>query len=440
VIPALERLRQLLPGRHPRLLVGALALLLAAVGTGGIFLWADYHFRAAQKALEGYAFEDAEHHLGRYLAVHSGNAAGHLLAAQAARRRDAYDVAEHHLAACLRLGDMTEAAALERLLLTAQQGDLGDLEGLLKARTGPDDPAAGLVLEALTKGYLNRFWTADALVCLNRLLEQEPRHPQALLLRAGIWESRALKGEAERDEDAFRDYADALKLQPSFAAGLGLAGSLYRLGRPWEALEAYQEHCRKQAEDPAGLLGLARCRYSLHEVDEARRLLDELLERQPNHAAALLERGRLALHAGELTAAEEWLWRAAALAPPGDFEAPRALAGCLEAVHKEEEARRCQEYLRQRELEALHTDRQILQADRDPRNVDLRYKIALDLMRLGREPDGVAALFLVLEQEPQHGPAHAALAEYFERTGQPDRAARHRRAGAQRADANPGVR
>jgi hypothetical protein len=62
--------------------------------------------------------------------------------------------------------------------------------------------------------------------------------------------------------------------------------------------------------------------------------------------------------------------------------------------------------------------------------VGLRYEIAADLMGLGREEEAVAALFRVLEQEPGHGPARAALAGYFERTSQPRRAARHRRAAS----------
>ena len=58
----------------------------------------------------------------------------------------------------------------------------------------------------------------------------------------------------------------------------------------------------------------------------------------------------------------------------------------------------------------------------------LRYAVARELMHLGREEDAVAALFIVINQQPGHGPAHAALADYFTRTGQPRRAARHRRA------------
>jgi hypothetical protein len=242
-----------------------------------------------------------------------------------------------------------------------------------------------------------------------------------------LWEDRVLRGEAERNQDALRDYEKAVEVSPTFEARLGLAGALYRVGRPWEALALYQQLRREQAANPDVLLGLARCQFALHEVAASQQLLDELLDQQPRHAAALLERGRLAVHAGQWPEAENWLRQAAVAAPRYDCEAQRLLGRCLEAEHKTEDARKCLEELGEREAKVLRVECLTLQSNREPRNVELRYQIALELMRLGREPEGMAALLYVVEQQPQHGPAHQALADYFERTGQPRRAARHRR-------------
>jgi tetratricopeptide (TPR) repeat protein len=414
--------------RHPRLALLALALGVLGAGTAGALLWAQYHLRAAERALARYAFDEAHHHLDLCLTVRPRSASVHLLAAQAARRRDAYAEAGRHLAASERLGGVTQATTLERMLLTAQRGELRAVEGPLRARTDPDDPASLPALEALAKGFVNAFRPVNALVCLNILLGREPDHPQARLMRARLWEARALRGEAERDQDALRDYQRAVELNPTFEARLGLAGTLYRLGRPWEAMTLYERLRPSQPAHSELLLGLARCRYSLHEPEKARALLDELLEQHPDHPAGLLERGRLALHAGELAGAERWLRRAADAAPRHDYEAHRVLCRCLESAHKAEEARRCLDQLREREAEVLRVERLTLRANRQPRDVALRFEVATELMRLGREQDGVAALFFVLDQDPRHGPAHAALADYFERTGQPGRAARHRRA------------
>ncbi len=431
---AFQKLWRLLR-RHPLLAVGALALILLGTTTACALLGAQYHLHAGQRALERFAFDEAQRHLDLYLKVHFRSAAVHLLAAQTARRRDAYDQAENHLAACLQLEGMTEATALERLLLTAQQGDLDDVQGLLRARTGANDPEAVLVLEALAKGYVNRFWQVHARVCLNILLERQPQHPQALLMRAQVFENLARNGAMEREEEALHDYHKAVELNPSFEARLGLAGTLYRVGRPWDALLEYEQLHQGQTANPEVLLGLARCCHSLHDVDKARQLLDELLGQHPQHVAALLERGRLAFHAGQLPEAEKWLRQAAAFAPPWDSEPQRLLYECLQVAHKDEEARQCLDRLRTREANLLRVDRLTLQTNREPHNLALRYEVAIELMRLGREQDALAGLFFILEQEPRHGPAHEALADYYERTGQPRRAARHRRASFQSASA-----
>ena len=412
---------------RPRLTVPALALVLLGVGAGSAFLWSRSHLQAARAALQRHDLEEARDHLARCLRVRFRSSAVRLLAAQTARRLDDCDEAEQHLQACERLGGMAEAVTLERVLLVAQQGDLPDMEGLRQARTGSGQPEAVLVLEALAKGYANRFWHEDALACLNALLERQPLHPQAWLLRARVRQSLA-HGSGEREQAVLNDYARAVRLRPSFAARLGLAGALYRAGRPWDGALEYEQLRQIRPAHPEVLLGLARTRFDMGEVDEARRLLDELLARHPDHRAALLERGQLALHAGQTDEAERWLRRAAAAAPPCDREPGRLLCQCLEMRRKGEEAAHLRDELRQREAQVRRVERLVLRANADPRNVSLGFETATSLMRLGREQDGVAGLFLVLEQQPRYGPAHAALADYFERTDQLRRATRHRRA------------
>jgi tetratricopeptide (TPR) repeat protein len=422
--------------RHPYLVLLGLFLTVVVTGTATVFFWAQYHLDAAQQALERYAFDEAQRHLDLCLKVRRGSAAVHLLAAQTARRRDACEEAERRLATCIQLGGMTSSAALERMLLSAQQGDLDGVEASLRMHLGVDDPDSVLVLEALAKGYASRFWETQALECLNSLLKRQPRHPLALLMRARLWENRVRKGEMEYAQDALRDYEKALELMPSFEGELGLAGALYCLGRPWEALLVYERLYALQPTHPEVLLGLARCRYIQHDVDEARRLLDDLLAQHPHQAAALLERGRLALHAGQGVEAEKWLRRAASAAPRYDVEPLRLLCRFLEAAQQTAEARRCREELRSRENQILDVERRILRANREPDDVALRYEIAMDLMRLGRQQDAVAALFFVVEQQPQHGPARQALSDYFERVGQSGRAAYYRRAALPNAHGN----
>lgn len=426
----IEFLRNLLR-RHPALT--GLALVLAVLGSGvaGLYLWKQYHLQAARQALDRYAFDEAQHHLDRCLAVPFRDDAVYLLAARTARRRDSYQEAANYLAACQQRQGMTKAVVLERLLLAAQQGELGEVEASLRGQMGDDDPDSVLVLEALAKGYEVRCWRAEALECLNKLLRLQPENPQALLLRARLREEMNPNGEPEHETEALRDYEKAIETTPSFEARLGRAGALYRLGWPSDALLQYEQLRSLGESDAEVILGLARCRYSLGEVDEARRLFDELLAQHPNHWNTLLERGRLELHAGHPAEAEKWLRRAVELAPRCEMGPLRSLGQCLELQHKDEEARGCFARLGRQQSDLLQVDLLTMQANRDPYNVALRYEIADKLMRMGRERDSVAVLYHVLEQQPQHGPAHAMLADYFERIGKPDLAARHHRAADQ---------
>jgi tetratricopeptide (TPR) repeat protein len=433
------RLLQILaaaPRRRPRLVLLALAIGLIAVGIGAAFLWSQYHLHAAERALKRCALNEAQHHLDLSLRVRPGSTSLHLLAAQTARRRDAYEEAEQHLTICLQSQGVTTPIELERLLLGAQQGELDAIEGPLRTLAASDTPEAVLVLEALAKGYLNRFAYAKALDCLNILLKRQPRHPQALLMRARLQDTLARKGDKDGQEAAVRDYRKAVELNPSFEARLGLAGALFRIGQTWEATYEYEKLRALESTNPVVLIGLARCRYSLHEVEDARQLLDEILDRDlsPSEGtvsarkAALLERGRLALHAGDWAVAEKSLREAASLAPRYDCEPLRALHRCLDSAHKTEEARQVLDEIGEREKEVLEVERLTLRSNRVPHDAALLYEIGLRWIRLGREQDGVATLYSVLEEEPRHRPTHEALADYFERTGQPNRALAHRRA------------
>src|SRR5438128_1175683 len=104
--------------------------LLSVVGgtVGGREIWAEYHYRAALRALErSNAHEplaelsQARGHLEKCLQIRPDSAQTLLLAARAARRADDYDAAESHLRQCQKRGGVAEAIALERVLIEAQR-------------------------------------------------------------------------------------------------------------------------------------------------------------------------------------------------------------------------------------------------------------------------------------------------------------------------------
>jgi tetratricopeptide (TPR) repeat protein len=397
------------------LFLAGLCLLVSAGGWLGVNLWHEHHFRAAETAIEQWDLDRAQSHLERCLKVRPRNVSVLLLAARTARRRDALDEADRQLAACESVQGVTAGSALERLLLRAQQGDLLDTEDTLQVLLNQDSPDKELIREALAQGYLNAFRPHDAMDCLNRLIGEQPRHFRALLLRGQLWETLG------RGLDALADYQQAVDVVPrSTEARLRLAQVLAHQGRTLDAVAYYERLRRREPNRPEVLLGLARCREDLAELDEAGKLLDRVLAVQPDFVAALIERGRVALHNGQPEAGAVWLQRAITTAP-FDRDAHWLLHLCLDAQGKERDDRACLDRLQQIEMATAHIATLMSRILEEPHNPTLRLEIGQTLMRCGHPEEGFRWLLSAWQIDPQHAPTRAALDEYFQRSEQKGR-------------------
>ena len=156
------------------------------------------------------------------------------LAVQVARRSDAYADAERFLALYEKAIGSTEASRLEWVLLGVQQGDFGDAERrLLEAVTRRDQDSLS-ILEALAKGY-RAARRPEAVPVLKRLLDLDPDHVSALLLRGDMLDT------ARQTEAAEKDFRRAVDIAPANAAAQSaLAGLLSRAGRTREAIYHYE--------------------------------------------------------------------------------------------------------------------------------------------------------------------------------------------------------
>jgi tetratricopeptide (TPR) repeat protein len=278
------------------------------------------------------------------------------------------------------------------------------------------------IWEAVTRGCLNSYSKSDALGCANLLLQRAPDHAGGLLLRGKALES------LKRDEGALHDYRRAVELDPAGdEARLRLAALYARLGRPWQALPHYQCLAEGQPDNREVLLGLARCHYDLHALKEARLTLNRLIDRHPDYVPALVQRGRWDFHAGRTAEAESALRRATEL-DARDHDAHITLCQCLETQGKEKEAQLFQARLRRLEDDNTRVRVLIDWSRHHPHDAPLRYEIGTRLVALGRDEDAASWFFAALGEDAHYAPAHTALAEYFEHTGRPFRAARQRRA------------
>jgi tetratricopeptide (TPR) repeat protein len=398
------------------MLVGALLLVLG-LSTLLRYLAGQSHLGAAERALKNHDLHTAQERLEKSLRQWS-TARGRFLAAQTARRRDACADAERLLKRLEDTHGHSPQSELEWLLLGVQQGDLAH-ERHLQALVDQNDPGATLILEALAKGYMNTLRWSEMVNCADILLEQDPDHALGLVLRGRGFEGLRLM------DRALADYQRAAELAPECdEARLALMELLSRLGH-WPDAVAHGEVLRGRLPDnTAVLLTLARCRFDNGELDEARRLLDALLAKEPAHTAALLEKGLLALHRDQPAEAEKSLDAAVAFAP-WHRRAYQLYQRCLEIQGKKEPAAR----YRQR-LDELHARDWLggqlwLRLRASPRDPVVRCELGKWCLENGEEQLGVRWLFTALLLDERHQATHAALADYFQRTGQERRAAHH---------------
>jgi tetratricopeptide (TPR) repeat protein len=406
-------------GRRIALLLLALILLGSAGVLGGLRLWALNHFRAGQQALQRYDFPEALEHLERCLRAWPNQSAAHLLAAQAARRADLLERAEAHLQACEQ-GRSTPETALEQLLLRAQRGELGEVEGLLQRLILDNHPEKDLVIEALIQGYLRLSAYGRAHGALTDLLESEPDHPWAWYWRG------QLQDRVDRPAKALADYRRAVELAPHRAIfRLHLALALVQTGRHPEARPMLERLLRERPKDPEVRLGLARCLRGLNLPGEAIPHLDLLLGDHPDHAVGWAERGLAFRDQGDSTEAVRCLRRAFAL-QPYSYAIVFALFTELRAQGNEQEARILQERVESTKRDQLRIQELTAQQAGEPHNAELRCEIGKIFLRNQSDAAALHWLFAALQVDPNHRPTHAALAEYYQAKGNIEAAALHR--------------
>jgi tetratricopeptide (TPR) repeat protein/cytochrome c5 len=339
----------------------------------------------------------------------------HLAAARDARRNDNCAAADSRLAACWRLPGLAGAVAMEEELLGVQQGDLRDEEAW-RSRSARSSPDGVLILEALAKGNLATFQFNEARTYAEAILERQPGHAHALWLRGRAWVR------LQQEDKARADFEQAVSAEPeAFEIRLSLAELLHKLGYVREAIAHYERLHPRRPDDERVTVALAHCWQEQGQLDDARGLLDALLTGRPDSLAALVERGRVALRMGQPEDGERWLKRAMDLSPD-HADANFVMRLCWQGQEKSDEAleRRIDENGRtQAELRLKLHD-----SGREP---TLLTEFGRWIMRTADEREAAGWFYAALKEDSAYVPAHAALAEFFQRAGQARRANKHAR-------------
>ncbi len=404
--------------RHPRTVV----LVLVLVTLAGAYGYVLRQWHLAQAAVKDHPAE-ARDRLGLCLLLWPRSTQVHLLAARAARLTGDLEGAEAHLHRCLKLEHgATQDVQLEFLLLRVQRGQVDEVRPALLDYVMVKHPQTSLILETLARAYMQNARYQAAFGVLDRWIREVPEAAEPHHWRGWILE-RMLDFEGAR-----KDYERAIELDPDLAdVRLRLAELWLAKANPPGALPHLERLRRDFPDRPDVLARLGQCRLLQGQTEEARRLLEAAAPRLPHDIPLLINLAKLELQEGRPAQAEQWLRRALE-EDPTDTEARYNLATTLRTQGRREEAAAALEQHEKdkaRLIRATHLLRD--EVDRPTTNPDALCEVGTLFLDSKQERLGLYWLHQALEYDPNHRPTHQALAAYYERKGDRDKAAAHRR-------------
>jgi tetratricopeptide (TPR) repeat protein len=418
-----------------RLLLVVLAVVVVGLAWGGYRVSRELsgvrHLRAAKRAMDDGNTPAALAELGECHRAWPNDPEIHLLLARTHWMAGNRAETVRHLDACKAAGGDAARVALETQLAAASTGALEPVEATLRGHVEAAHPDRAVILEALVRGLVARARAEDAERFATLWVDAAPERWQPWFYRglARTLLSKDLLSTAHAG--AKSDFARALEIKPDHDVARFLLGNAFVMsGQFRDALPHLEEYARQKPDDPAGAVALAGCHRSLARVEDARRVLDDWLTAHAGTPEAFLLRGEIALDLGRPQEALEFLRRSETLAP-GNEKTDFQIAQALRALGQADEAAKYEAKWRERgELkERLKTLEET--AAREPGNAAARHEAGTIALRLGDEPAAMRWFAEALKRDPAPRPTHETLAAHFEKKGNREAAAFHRKLAQQ---------
>jgi len=397
----------------------------AALLFGAMHLVREFQFQrnldAARTEVERGHNASAAARLAECRAVHPLHPDVLLLSAAVARRSGAWEDSDELLALYSRERGDTDALAFERLLLRCTRGELESSAPRLLQIIDENGPQARSAREALITGLLHRFRWPEVERNLAVWLAAAPDDTFALLLRGKFSEQRL------NVPEAINDFLRVVALDPEHDEARLRAATLLLQQRRSEELLVHASVLRKRLPHlPEVRVQWAKALALQGRSAEAKAALDECLAEFPDYAPALAERGVAALQSGDDATAAESLGRAAR-ASPGDLTTRAQYVAVLARMGRVADSEREREFLRSLEADQDNISKLVMgPLQSRPNDPSVPHEIATIALRSGQAAEGRRWLLAALLIDPAHGPSHQILANYYQASGNPVLAAKHR--------------
>lgn len=399
-------------------------LLLGLVGSA--WGWERYQTtalqRRAQEAYEREDFDLAQAQWNELLRRTPEDAYVHYRLGQLARRTFDYPEAKRQLELAAKHGYDPDRLALENQLLALQLSNWRGKEGSLFERASRQDPEAARIHEVMALAFHGENLVEPGLHQVTKWLELEPNSPSAWELRGQLFERMS------RYELAYESFAKALALDPTrYQSQLGAGNMAVSRSRLDVAVEHYREAVRLEHKEWEARVGYAKALAELQQFEAAKEQAAVALLLKPNSYQTLGAAGRVAMQAGDLKQAEEYF--RAASSEVNDLLTLTDYRACLIRLKRADDAKKIDERIQKldADLVRLTTIRTQLLNPNDPAP---RVEAAQIFFRNGQPEQGMGWIKEALKIAPNYGPAHAALADLYDKMKRPEQAEFHRqRAG-----------
>jgi predicted Zn-dependent protease len=308
-----------------------------------------------------------------------------------------------------------DRAERQEALRAAEHGRFGEAEPLLLrvAQRHLDDAE---VAKRLALGYVGANRLAEAEPYFARWCEARPEDLEPYKQRIGLWlRWSRLRNAADDARYVLEHEPDNQQLRQQRARWL------FIMGRFEEAESECNRVLRTTPNSPWMLLLQAGLHERQGHLTAAAVVSDQLLRDRPTFVEAVVLRASLHLEMDQPGEAIPLLRKALAEPGPHRRAALYDLGRALARTGQTEEAERTLA-----EARLLHDLESVTESDiRD--NPNLQARVAEGLLNAGQPEKALGVLTKILQQDPNSTAAHRVLAAYYEKQGQPELAAEHRR-------------
>lgn len=344
----------------------------------------------------------------------------YLLMARAYRRQGRLSEVRRSLQTAQQLGITKGRIQREEWLAMAQTGQMtsaGPHLAELLFDPGDDGPE---ICEAYANGYLLSYRFAEAFAVVDAWQKDFPQDPQPHMFRGLVSDKdSAWTAAADHFQKAFDLAPNRIDIR------LRLANALLALRRTPEAASHFQELLKRNPHSREAQTGWGRTLVEQGQTDQARDVFSDLLKTHADDFDTILALGQLELSVNNLDRALTLLQQATKL-NPDDYEARNSIAGALQRAGRAAEARSHFEFVVKAQESNLRIQTLKDRVTANSNDLEARYELTELLRNNGSQTDRVAWLRSIIEIDPKHQRAQAALAEHYEQTGDSELAVTHR--------------